>query len=86
MWIKLELVLAEFGLKVPLALRFGVMYWLVFGFGQGERGGRVGVWSGVMSFKSPVKMGTSAIGEKQRERDVYCDTFTYLMLNLLKIM
>lgn len=75
--IKLELVLGVFGLKLPLVLRFGLkvefglVYWLILGFGQGqgERGGRVGVWSGVLSWVNPSKLGTSAIRERERERD-----------------
>lgn len=74
--IKLELVLGVFGLKLPLVLRFGLkvdaglVYWLIlmFGQGQGEKGGRVGVWSGVLSWVNPSKLGTSALREKERKR------------------
>lgn len=73
--IKLELLLGVFGLKVPLVLKFGLRvglglaYWLMLGFGQGqgERGGRVGVWSGVLSWVSPSKLETSAMRKSESE-------------------
>lgn len=74
LWIKPELVLGAFGLKLPLVFRFrlragvGLVYWLILGFGQGqgEKGGRVGVWSGVLSWVSPSKFETSAMRERER--------------------
>lgn len=77
LWVKLELVLAVFGLKLPLVLKFGLrvglglVYWFILGFGQGqgEKGGRVGVWSGVLSWVSPSKFVMSAIRESERERE-----------------
>lgn len=60
---------------LPLRLGIGVVYGLAlrFGQGQGERGGKVGVWSGVLSFVSPSKVGTSAMRKKK--------TFIYLSFN-----
>lgn len=46
----------------------GLVYWLILRFGQGEKGGRVGVWSGVLSWVNPSKLGKSALREKERER------------------
>lgn len=81
LWIKLELVLGVFGLKLPLVLRFGLrvglglVYWFILGFGQGqgEKGGRVGVWSGVLSWVSPSKLVMSdcevTLSLTERQRD-----------------
>lgn len=60
-----------FGLKLPLVLRFGIwvefglINWLILGFGQGEKGGRVGVWRGVLSWVSPSKVEMSAMRKRK---------------------